>query len=103
MWITGLCFLVGCQTSSGNVGQLQRYMVPSSEADWIRNGEPIIFEGAQWYPVDDVEILQDTEMYILGKYRGVQFFVEKIDVQPYNRLYTKFGKNKFRFFEKKEP
>jgi len=100
LWIIGVSFFVGCQASPGNVGQLQSYAVSSVEADWIRNGEPIVFEKEEWYPADGVESLQDVEMQILGEYRGVQFFVEKTDVRPYNRLYTKFGRNKFRFFEK---
>ncbi len=96
----GLFFMVGCQASTGNVGRLQVYESTLVEPEWIRNGEPIVFEKSKWYPVDDVESLQDSEMILLGKYREVQFFVEKVDVRPYNRLYTKFGRNKFRVFEK---
>ncbi len=108
-WIV-LGFILGIMVSgcvptearSGNVGQVQSFPVPSKEASWIRNGEPIEFEGELWYPVDGIEALQDSEVLLAGEYRGVQFFVDKIDVRPYNRLYTKFDRNAFRFFEKKK-
>lgn len=96
-------FLIGCNaTLRGNDGQMQSYMVPEKEASWIRNGEPIVFESEAWYPQDDVESLKDSEMLFLGDYRGVQFFVYRVDVRPYERLYTKFGKNKFRYFKRLE-
>lgn len=95
-------FLSGCRTTTGNVGQVHSYRIVSLEADWIRNGEPIEFEEELWYPTDGVENLLDSEVYILGEHRGVQYFVEKVDVRPYNRLYTKFAKNKFRYFSKRE-
>ncbi len=102
-----LCVLVmicaaGCDSTKGNVGQMQTYSFSNLEPAWIRNGEPIKFEGAQWYPTDGVENLLDSEVYSVGEYRGVPFFVEKIDIRPYNRLYTKFDKNKFRYFKKRE-
>ena len=91
----------GCTNSSGNVGDMQSYPLPLAEADWIRNGEPIKFEEEFWYPMDDTENFIDAEVHLSGEYRGVQFFVDKKDVRPYNRLYTKFGKNKYRYFEKR--
>ena len=90
----------GCVNKSGNVGQLQSYTFAAAEADWIRNGEPVEFESELWYPQDGVETLLDSEVQIVGEYRGVQLFVDKVDVRPYRRLYTKFGRNQFRFFEK---
>ena len=87
---------------SGNIGQLQSYSVPAVEPEWIRNGEPIEFDGELWYPVDGIENFTDSEVYLMGEYRNVQFFADKIDVKPYDRIYTKFGKNKFRIFEIKE-
>ncbi len=93
-------FIFGCKTQ-GNVGSLQSYTI-SEEPLWIRNGEPIEFEQQSWYPADGVESLLDSEVQLLGEYRGTQFFVEKIDVRPYNRLYTKFGRNKFRIFQLKK-
>ncbi len=95
-----LLFLAGCSHKAGNVGNLAAYKTPSGEAQWIRNGEPIQFADELWYPQDGVDILLDGEVYLIGEYKGVQFFVEKIDVQPYNRVYTKFGRNKFRIFER---
>ncbi len=43
----------------------------------------------------------DSEVLLLGEYRNVQFFIDKIDVRPYARLYTKFANNQFRFFKKR--
>ena len=91
----------GCVTSSDNNGQIQSYPVAAIEAGWIRNGEPIEFDGHKWYPVNDYEVLQDSEVYQVGEYRGVQVFVEKIATKPYERIYTKFDKNKFRYFERR--
>ncbi len=95
-------FFVGCQTTGGNIGQLQSYPVTSIEAEWIRNGEPITFEEELWYPMDSVEGFLDAEMMLVGTYRDVQLFIDKVDVRPYDRLYTKFGRNQFRFFEKRK-
>ena len=100
-----LCFALvvcclGCVNTKGNVGRLQSYPFQVLETEWIRNGEPIEFENGLWYPQDDVEVLQDSEMILMGDYRGVQYFIHKFDVRPFRRLYTKFGPNKYRFFEK---
>ena len=85
-----------------NDGQLQSYPVSAIEAGWIRNGDPIEFEGHKWYPVNDYEVLRDSEVFQIAEYKGVQVFVEKTAVKPYERLYTKFDKNKFRYFERKD-
>ena len=92
----------GCQTGRSGNTNVNVFLLSASEADWIRNGEPIEFEKEKWYPQDGIESLLDSEVYIMGEYRGVQFFVDRTDVRPYNRLYTKFGKNKFRYFKKKD-
>ena len=94
-----LISLVGCSTTQGNI--LQQYPFPKEEAEWIISGVPIEFEGELWYPQDSVDVLIDAEVSLLGEYRNIQFFVEKIDVRPYERLYTKFGRNKFRIFTKR--
>jgi hypothetical protein len=95
-------FFAGCQTTGGNTGQLQSYATPSLEAEWIRNGEPIEFEEEFWYPADSIEGFLDSEMMLVGTYREISIFIDKVDVRPYDRLYTKFGKNQFRFFEKRQ-
>ncbi|MDO8580060.1 MAG: hypothetical protein Q7S13_01100 [Candidatus Omnitrophota bacterium] len=95
--IVCLC-LSNCQTSKGNIGNVQSFDAPVVEAKWIRNGEPIEFEVEFWSPADGIENLLDSEVYLVGEYRGAQFFVDKQDVRPYNRLYTKFERNKFRYF-----
>ena len=92
--------LFGCSaTAEKNV--LAEFRIPQKEADWIVEGKPIEYQGELWYPQDAVDILLDSEVKLVGEYKGVQFFVEKTDVRPYNRLYTKFGQNKFRIFEKR--
>ena len=100
--LIGFCSIIlgGCFTTKGNEGDMNKFSTPKIEADWILNGEPIEFEGESWYPQDGFDILLATEVYRIGEYKGVEFFVDRTDVRPYNRLYTKFGQNKFRYFEK---
>ena len=85
---------------SGNDGQLQSYPYPVIEAGWIRNGEPVVYDSHQWFAVDDIENLMDSEVYQIGEYKGVQIFVDKTDAKPYDRVYTKFARGKFRYFER---
>ena len=94
-------YFSGCAKGRGNVGQVQSFTSGSVEPSWIRNGEPIEFEGEWWYPQDGIEGLMDSEVYLLGEYRQVQYFADKIDVRPYDRIYTKFGNNKFRYYSKR--
>ena len=72
-----------------------------TEAEWVRNGEALMFEGGPWYPQDSVENILDSEVYPIGEYRGVQIFVEFTDVKPYDQMYTRFAKNKYRLFQQK--
>jgi hypothetical protein len=103
LWIIMAGSLGGCASvNSGNDGQVQSYTAPVIEAGWIRNGEPIEYDGHKWYPVNDFEVLQDSEVFQITEYKGVQIFVEKIATKPYERLYTKFEKNEFRYFERRE-
>ena len=96
-------FLGGCASVNfGNNGQVQSYPSPVIEAGWVRNGDPIEYDGSKWYPVNDYEVLQDSEVFQIAEYKGVQVFVEKISTKPYDRIYTKFDKNKFRYFERHE-
>ena len=56
-------FLGGCAAmNSGNDGQVQSYPTPVIEAQWIRNGDPIEYDGYKWYPGNDYEVLQDSEV-----------------------------------------
>jgi len=93
--------MAGCETTGGSGKHVQFHASDSIEAEWILNGQPIEFEDQLWYPADGVEGFLDSEMRLIGEHLGVQFFVDKVDVRPYGRLYTKFEKNKFRFFEKR--
>lgn len=103
-WFFCVVFFTGCSTATpgGNVGNLQSYPTPAIEAQWIRDGRPIEFEGSVWYPADGLETMQDSEVYLVAEYKGVQVFVDRIDVRPYERLYTKFSKNRFRYFRQKD-
>ena len=91
----------GWSSTEGNVGQMPVFAVPVVEAQWIRDGKPLEFENELWYPQDGIEVLVDNEVERLGLYQEVEFFIDKTDVRPYDRLYTKFGRNKFRYFERK--
>ena len=100
----GLLLVVfgGCASmNTGNDGQVQSYPAPVIEAGWIRNGEPLEYDGHKWYPVNDFELLQDIDVFQVGEYKDVQVFVEKIATKPYERVYTKFEKNKFRYWERR--
>ena len=91
----------GCASmNSDNGGQVQSYAAPVIEAGWIRDGEPIEYDGYKWYPVNDYEVLRDSEVFQITEFKGAQVFVEKIAVKPYGRIYTKFDKNRFRYFER---
>ena len=101
-WFILTGFLGGCSSlNNGNSGQVQSYPSPAIESAWIRNGDPVEYDGHKWYPVNDYEVLQDSEVYQISEYKGVQIFVEKIATKPYARVYTKFDKNKFRYFERR--
>ena len=93
--------LYGCQGTFVRKGKKTTYAFPELEAQWIRDGEPIEFEEDLWLPQDDIDVLLDEEMHLLGQYKDVEFFAYKVDVRPYRRIYTKFGKNKFRIYERK--
>ena len=103
LWLIVFGFLGGCASvNPGNDGQVQSYPAPVIEASWIRDGDPIDFDGSKWYPVNDYEVLSDAEVFQVAEYRGVQVFVEKIATKPYDRIYTKFDKNKFRYYERRD-
>ena len=99
-----IVLLSGCTRieSRNNAGLLDSFPAPTIEATWIRNGEPILYDNQEWVPVDDIENMADAELYQISEYKGVQIFVDKIDVKPYDRLYTKFSKGKFRYFERQD-
>jgi hypothetical protein len=102
LFLAAITILAGCVTPSGNRGLVQIFDSPLEEAQWIQNGKPLEFEKEDWYPVDALENIMDAEVRLMGDYEGVQFFTLQEDVRPYSRLYTKFGINKFRAFERRE-
>ena len=87
----GLVFLAAGCASPGAKGSNWISASAAVEPEWIRNGEPVEFEGEFWYPADSVENLLNSEVYQVGEYRGIQVFVDYTDVKPYDRLYTKFS------------
>lgn len=93
--------LAGCQGAATSIRKDVAFLVPELEASWIRDGQPLIFEDEAWIPTDDIEVLTDKEVYLMGEYKKIQFFVEKADVRPYDRLYTKFAENRFRAYTKR--
>ncbi|MFH0753250.1 MAG: hypothetical protein V2A70_01645 [Candidatus Omnitrophota bacterium] len=93
-------FFGGCALSQRTDGPAIISAAQLQEPVWIRNGEPIIFEGEKWFPTDEVESILDTEVYQAGMYRDVMFYLEKTDVRPFERAYTRFAKNRYRAFEK---
>ena len=99
--LAGIIFTSGCSDTRSCVRSDGSYSFPEVEPQWIRDGEPIIFENESWYPKDDIDIFLDKEVYLLGEYKGVQFFLDKADVRPFHQLYTKFAENKFRVYKKK--
>lgn len=101
LFVLAVLIMAGCtRMNSSNDGLIQSYAAPMVESTWIRNGDPIEFEKHRWYPIDDIETLLDNEVFQVAEYKGVPIFVEKVDARPFDRLYTKFGKNKFRYFER---
>lgn len=93
-----LCSIVGCVADRGRY----RSDFPFKEAMWIRDGKPLLFENEKWYPTDNVENLLDREMAYMGEYEGIPFYIEKRDVRPFDRLYTKFDYYKYRIFLKQK-
>ena len=93
-----LSAVIGCASLQAERHRIESFITPQQEEEWIRNGQPIEFDGVQWFPQDEVDILTDDEVELLGIYKGVQFFAQKVDVRPYNQLYTKFDTNKFRSY-----
>jgi len=94
--------LSGCGGNFSSKKKNIDYDFPEVETQWIRDGEPIKFEEGLWYPQDNVDILLDAEVYSVAEYRDIEVFVGKVDVRPYEQLYTKFGRNKFRSFKKRK-
>jgi len=91
---------VGCHGAAQKEA-VWHFRSTTMEAEWIRNGEPMEFEDEKWYPADAIENLLDNEVYLVGQYREAALYVEMTDVRPYERLYTRFSRNKYRFFEKR--
>jgi len=101
--VFGIIMAVGAFVlTSGALAASKPSETPASEVAWIRNGEPISFEGENWYPTDEVENLLDNEVYAAGMYREVPFFLDKTDVKPFDRIYTRFAKNRYRAFERRD-
>ncbi len=99
--IFSVAFLSGCQSTVGQPKPVIKQSSKLGEALWIIEGQPIDFEGTQWFPKDGIETFTESEVRQIGIYEGVIIFVDKIDIKPYDRLYTKFDKYHYRYFEKR--
>lgn len=95
MTLTG----AGCGMPSRGLDGNVNVSVVAMEPEWIRNGEPIEMEQTSWYPTDEVERLMENEVVRIGQFRDVAVLVERVDVKPYARLYTRFEKGRYRAFE----
>ncbi len=96
-----LALAVFALTGKGLAASPEPWAAPLTEPDWIRDGLPIEYDHSLWYPTREVENLLDAEVYLLGESRGVKFFCDRTDIKPFERIYTRFGKNRYRAFEKK--
>jgi hypothetical protein len=76
-----------------------REKVPA-EPDWIREGQPLVYEGANWLPQRRSEVFAESDLEQVGEYRGVPFFAERADLKPYATLYTTLGPYEYRAFKK---
>jgi hypothetical protein len=94
-----MVFVAGCLMPKRGEESAIVTSMQLTEPVWVRNGEPIIFEMEDWFPMDEIENLLDSEVYEAGTYRGEPFFIEKTDVRPFDRIYTHFSKNRYRAFE----
>ena len=92
----------GCSLPSRSLDSNVNASTAITEPEWIRNGEPVEIEQASWYPTDEVERLMDNEVFQIGKYKDVPVFIERVDVKPYARVYTRFEKGRYRAFEPRE-
>jgi hypothetical protein len=101
IFLVSLFFIIlsGCtSTSGGNYGR--DYAL--READWIKEGKPIIFDSRTWNPTEYIENHLDSEMDYVGEFQKVPFYVERRQIKPYNRIYTKFDYHKYRLFLEKK-
>ncbi len=96
-----LCAIIftGCATGSWS-RRSKDYAI--KEADWVREGKPIIYESKSWYPTEYIENHLDKEMEYIGEFQQLPFYVELRQIKPYNRVYTKFNYHKYRLFTLKE-
>jgi hypothetical protein len=86
--------LAGC--AAGYLNKPHDYT--TKEADWIRNGQPITYDNKKWYPTEYIENHLDVEMEYAGEFQKVPFYVERRQIKPFNRIYTKFDYHKYRLF-----
>ena len=100
--IVGWLLFPRCASMGNNSGnEVGGFSYSAVEPSWIRDGELLEFDNQIWYPQDSVDLFTDDEVMPIGKYKEATIFVDKVDIKPYDRLYTKFGKNKFRLFKLK--
>lgn len=72
------------------------------EAGWVKEGKPIIFGSSSWYPTEYIENHLDAEMEYVDQFQNVPFYVERRQIKPFDRIYTKFDYHKYRLFLEKK-
>jgi hypothetical protein len=95
--LISLGLILGCEVPTAYT----RAQFAVNEPPWIREGQPIIYNNQNWYPSEEVENFTDGEMEYVATYNDAPFYVEKRQVKPFNRIYTKFGYHKYRIFLKR--
>ena len=92
--------LAGCVVPQPRGDQGINISAGLDEPAWVRNAEPLSFEEEDWFPTDEVESLLENEIFQVGVCRGLPVYIEKTDVRPFERLYTRFAKNRYRAFQR---
>ncbi len=102
-WLAGMLVLMtmtsGCAMPKRTMESGFDASFRATEPAWIREGEAIEIEMNTWVPTDEVERLLDSEMIPIGQYRETVVFIERVDVKPYARMYTRYERGRYRVFE----
>ncbi|MEW6008659.1 MAG: hypothetical protein AB1629_03400 [Candidatus Omnitrophota bacterium] len=92
--------LAGC---AGSYAARRNIDYAIKEAEWIKDGKPLIYDNKSWYATEFIENHLDNEMEYVGEFQNAPFYVERRQIKPYNRIYTKFDYHKYRLFLERKP
>jgi hypothetical protein len=89
------------------VGNAQVYRLPTpppqvtaASADWLVQGEPILYSGSFYYPSGPVAFFDQWMMARVGTYKGVPLY-EDSTLEPDSIVYVPVGGNKMRPYERR--